>query len=65
MDISLPPSSRRWQVSPISEPEVSNSSLVPETPHTTADVKPVPHPNADVVEPVPPPDGEAAQNVEL
>lgn len=62
-DASLPPSSRRRQVSPIHAPEVSESPLVPETPvpPLTYDASElVPPPTTNAVELVPPPDGEVA-----
>lgn len=64
---SLPSSPRRRQVSPIQALEVFDSSVVPEAP-STANIAnafaPMPPTTIDVAETVPPPNGEAAQDVE-
>lgn len=63
-DVSLPPSSRRNQVSPIQALEVPDPSVVPEAPPPTdtADVSElVPPHTAEAAELVPPPNGEDAE----
>lgn len=53
------------QVSPIQAPEVPESPVVLEAPHTTDASKLVPSLTIDVAEPTPPLDGESTEDAEL
>lgn len=68
IDASLPPSSYRHRVLPIQTPEISESPVVSEasvpTPIDDAYESMSP-PNIDLVESVPPPDGEADEDAKL